>query len=1055
MKAPAILTSLQRAFLLAVVALSLFNPSHTFGQVNGPGPSAPSLFDNVINIPMDQETVGNLELIGGVDGETTQFNLSDGGTVGALFGALSGAEVNISGGTVGDPSNPELEALRAFIGSELNVSGGAIGDDMIVRGATFNLSGGTIGDSLSLERDGVVNMTGGEIGFGTIADSVTINVSGGKIGGFFQTLNGILTISGGEMGDDFLARSQSTVDISGGTFGARFDATGSGTISGGQFGIGSEVGGTVAVIGGEFGNELSVGSDIIISGGTFGTSVRGFGFELRGSEFKLNGIPFGNSTITIDSFIAQNDGDIFTGVLEDGSSFIIAALSGDSINSVVITNVAVPAPDLNPIVVNTPFPNLPSGLRAGQSLTVQGGGLLGNNFEIVDATLNVEGGTIGNRFGMSRSTVNLSGGTIGDGFHSNRGSEININGGAIGDDFQANLGSVVTLTAGAIGDNFRPQAGSEFYMSGGSIGQGFRPRGGQFAEFPIVRISGGTVGRGSSIFNSELSGGEFQLNGADYSGATIDLSSGDIFTGTLSDGSAFIFSGLAGDNINLNLNLTALPDINTAPIIVNASTPNGPTSLRSGQTLMLEQGGVIVGEFESVGAAVNINGGSFADVTAFSNTTVNLSDGSIPANALAFDGSVLNIVGGTIGDDFTAFPGSVVNINGGAIGDGFRGNTGSQIFISGGTIGGNFNANGGAVEISGGTFGRRFQVGSNTELSGGEFKLNGVDYNEATIRLDSLSSDVFSGTLSDGSTFIIAGRLFDELLNVQLNRTALPFIDTAPIVVSSSTPVIPTGIRAGQTLTLEEGGAIDGAFEAVGGVININGGSFAGGTAFSNTTVTLNEGSILDFAIFSRSIVNINDGVLGNTTMFGLRPLVTAGSEVNLFGGTVGGISADSGSVINIHGDVFEPNGVNDRSRFFAQFGSTVNFFATQFFIDGEEVEFTALDTPLLISDRGISLSGVFPDGSEFDYTVNSNAFADLGVDQGANLQLNLVDADSALRGDVNLDGTVNFLDIAPFVSILSTGDFQAEADVNASGEVTFLDISPFVNILVGSQNDQ
>ena len=119
------------------------------------------------------------------------------------------------------------------------------------------------------------------------------------------------------------------------------------------------------------------------------------------------------------------------------------------------------------------------------------------------------------------------------------------------------------------------------------------------------------------------------------------------------------------------------------------------------------------------------------------------------------------------------------------------------------------------------------------------------------------------------------------------------------------------------------------------------------------------------------------------------------------------------------------------------------------------EVEFTALDTPLLISDRGISLSGVFPDGSEFDYTVNSNAFGDLGVDQGANLQLNLVDADSALRGDVNLDGTVNFLDIAPFVSILSSGDFQAEADVNASGDVTFLDISPFVNILIGSQNDQ
>ena len=1051
MKAPAISTTLQRVFLSAIAASSLFSASQSFGQVNGPGPSAPSLFDNVINVPIDQATFGNSELIGGVDGETTQFNLSVGGSVGALFGALSGAEVNISGGTVGDPLNPELESLRAFIGSELNVSGGAIGENMIVRGATFNLSGGTIGDDLSLERDGVINITGGEIGFGTIADSVTINVSGGKIGGFFQTLNGILTISGGEMGDNFLARSQSTVDISGGTFGARFEATGTGTISGGQFGLGAEVGGTVAVSDGEFGNELFVGSDVIISGGTFGTSVRGSEFELRGSEFKLNGIPFGNTTLTIDSFIAQNDGDVFTGVLEDGSSFIIAALSRDSFRNVVITNVPVPTPDLNPIVVNTPFPNLPSGLRAGQSLTVQGGGLLGNNFEIVDATLNVEGGTIGNQFGMSRSTVNLSGGTIGDGFHSNRGSIINIDGGAIGDDFRTHLGSVVTLTAGAIGENFRPQAGSEFHMSGGSIGQGFQPQNGQFADSPIVRISGGTVGRGFSAFTEdfELSGGEFQLNGADYSAATINVSFGDVFTGTLSDGSAFIFAGLIGDSINnLTLNRTALPDIDTAPIIVDASTTNGLTSLRSGQTLTLELGGVIDREFEAIGAVININGGSFTDATAFSNTTVNLSDGSIAANAQAFDGSVFNVDGGTIGDQFSANEGSVVNITDGVIGDSFNARSGSEVFISGGSFGESFDSNQSTVEISGGTFGRRFQVGSNTELSGGEFKLNGVDYDEATIRLNSLSSDVFSGTLSDGSTFIIAGRLFDELLNVQLNRTALPVIDTTPIVVSSSTPVIPTGIRAGQTLTLEEGGAIDGAFEAVGGVININGGSFAGGTAFSNATVTLNEGSILDFAIFSRSIVNINDGVLGNTTMFGLRPLVTAGSEVNLFGGTVGGISADSGSVINIHGDVFEPNGANDRSRFFAQFGSTVNFFATQFFIDGEEVEFTDLDTPLLISDRGISLSGVFPDGSEFDYTVNSNAFGDLGVDQGANLQLNLVDADPALRGDVNLDSTVNFLDIAPFVSILSTGDFQAEADIDASGEVNFLDITPFVQIL-------
>ena len=54
------------------------------------------------------------------------------------------------------------------------------------------------------------------------------------------------------------------------------------------------------------------------------------------------------------------------------------------------------------------------------------------------------------------------------------------------------------------------------------------------------------------------------------------------------------------------------------------------------------------------------------------------------------------------------------------------------------------------------------------------------------------------------------------------------------------------------------------------------------------------------------------------------------------------------------------------------------------------------------------------------------------------------------LLGDVNLDGVVNFLDIAPFVTILSVSGFQAEADVNQDDLVNFLDISPFISILTG-----
>lgn len=56
----------------------------------------------------------------------------------------------------------------------------------------------------------------------------------------------------------------------------------------------------------------------------------------------------------------------------------------------------------------------------------------------------------------------------------------------------------------------------------------------------------------------------------------------------------------------------------------------------------------------------------------------------------------------------------------------------------------------------------------------------------------------------------------------------------------------------------------------------------------------------------------------------------------------------------------------------------------------------------------------------------------------------------TVLLGDVNLDGFVTFLDIAPFISILSGLGFQDEADIDQNGAVDFLDIAPFIGVLSG-----
>ena len=56
--------------------------------------------------------------------------------------------------------------------------------------------------------------------------------------------------------------------------------------------------------------------------------------------------------------------------------------------------------------------------------------------------------------------------------------------------------------------------------------------------------------------------------------------------------------------------------------------------------------------------------------------------------------------------------------------------------------------------------------------------------------------------------------------------------------------------------------------------------------------------------------------------------------------------------------------------------------------------------------------------------------------------------ASEVLLGDVNLDGAVNLLDVDPFVELVSTGVFQAEADINEDGFVDLLDVQPFVDLL-------
>ena len=63
-------------------------------------------------------------------------------------------------------------------------------------------------------------------------------------------------------------------------------------------------------------------------------------------------------------------------------------------------------------------------------------------------------------------------------------------------------------------------------------------------------------------------------------------------------------------------------------------------------------------------------------------------------------------------------------------------------------------------------------------------------------------------------------------------------------------------------------------------------------------------------------------------------------------------------------------------------------------------------------------------------------------------LSVNEVEAEDCVLGDVNRSGNVDFLDIAPFISLLVGGEFSCEGDVDQNEEVNFADIPPFIELL-------
>ena len=92
----------------------------------------------------------------------------------------------------------------------------------------------------------------------------------------------------------------------------------------------------------------------------------------------------------------------------------------------------------------------------------------------------------------------------------------------------------------------------------------------------------------------------------------------------------------------------------------------------------------------------------------------------------------------------------------------------------------------------------------------------------------------------------------------------------------------------------------------------------------------------------------------------------------------------------------------------------------------------------------------------EFPADFDGNSFVDLADAKAFVVALNNAGMDITVDqllngfslGDVNRDGNVSFLDISPFIELLTSNAYQFEADINKDNVVSFLDISSFIGLL-------
>lgn len=266
----------------------------------------------------------------------------------------------------------------------------------------------------------------------------------------------------------------------------------------------------------------------------------------------------------------------------------------------------------------------------------------------------------------------------------------------------------------------------------------------------------------------------------------------------------------------------------------------------------------------------------------------------------------------------------------------------------------------------------------------------------------------------------------------------------------------------GATLNLTEG-EVELIFFNDGSVVNVFGGNLCALSFRTGSQLTVNGGEVFSCVFEGEAL--LLDGSFQFQAFKNSDVVLVGGNLINGYtqgkyliqGGTINGsmVVDCPTSQAGITGGEAGPEGVNltayagtmriaggdySNSTISALFGS-FELVGGPFFLNGVELVDLPVGVASQVDARSGVLSATLADGSLFEIDFDS---PDNTIGDSATVSV----IPELVLGDLNGDLFVQLTDVQPFIELLQSGRFQAEADINQDGHIDLLDVAVFVDLL-------